>query len=45
MSKIKNKLYKPIKKFKWKDATKKEMEKEAIPHYKKSLNYSMLLNN
>lgn len=28
-----NKLYKPLSEFKWKDATKKEVSEEAIPHY------------
>ena len=28
-----NKLYKPISAFKWRDASKLEMNKESIPHY------------
>ena len=32
-SDLENKLYKPIGEFKWKDATKKEIISEAIPHY------------
>lgn len=32
---IEFKLYKPIEEFKWKDATKEEIEKESIPHYSK----------